>query len=417
MKKHFLFLVFVGVSGAASLAQSPVQLDPAFMGTNPTPFVSPLSSLFQAKTKETNWFCFLDAADVNKGGVLNFTVFDNNTLFPDTFVRQAYGDSASGYHLGRVNLHHTGQVFDPTSFYYARGISQFDPYSIDSISIAYRYLHVIPGSVDTLKFQIYEGAAIKTGDILINNIPEPSAWINYDRMNDKGAGASQEWTILLDENDSAWEEYKVITLAVPNTAYIDRGSLFAVTYRFIPGFTYTSGDTIDHNWNDPVPTKKLNQFQPLIGIDNFKSEEYSYNHALSLLSYTKYASDTSQPWTNSFIPGDVWPTFTEYTYIGFRVTVFFIGLAPIAENSIQVYPNPSLDGENITIAFTTLVSANISIELYDLLGNNVQTAMDGFADAGQQLAQVNTSTLAPGIYAYLIKAGDQTLSSKLSIIK
>ncbi len=416
MKKHFLFLVFVGVNGGSTQAQSPVQLDPTFMGTNPTPFVSPFQSDYQKKRPSTNWFCFLEAADANNGGVLHFTVFDNNTLFPDSFVQQAYGDSSDGYHLGRVNLHHTGQVFDPTSFYYTDLISKHVPYSIDSISIAYRYRHVIPGSVDTLKFQIYEGAAIKTGDLLIDNNPEPSAWIDYDRVNGKGAGASQEWTILLDESDSAWAEYKVITLAVPNTAYIDRGKLFAVTYSFIPGYNYTSGDTVDHNWNDPVPTKKLNQFQPLIGIDNVKSEEYSYNHALSLLSYTKYASDTSQPWTNSFIPGDVWPTFTEYTYIGFRVTAF-VGLAPIAETSVQVYPNPSLGSEAVTIAFTTTVSTEITIELYDLLGNKVQTLMDGNAEAGEQRIVVNTASLASGMYVYRIKAGEQLHSGKLNIIK
>lgn len=416
MKKHFLFLVFVGVCGASSLAQSPVQLDPAFMRTNPTPFVSPLLSQFQAKRPKTNWFCFLEAADANQGGVLNFTVFDNNTLFPDSFVQQAYGDSASGYHLGRVNLHHIGQVFDPTSFYYSDLISPYDPYSIDSISIAYRYRHTIPGSVDTLKFQVYEDAAIKTGDLLIDNKPEPSAWIDYDRANDRGAGALQEWKIPIEADDSSWNTYRVMKLALPNIAQISKGGLFAVTYCFIPGYTYTLGDTIDHTWTDPAPTKKLNQFQPLIGTDNLKSEEYSYNHALSLLSYTKYSNDTTQPFANSFIPGDVWLTFTEYTYIGFHVTVFYIGLAPIAENSVQVYPNPGMDSEKVTISFTTSAASDVTVELYDLLGNKVQTVMNGTIEAGEQVAEVNTTALPSGIYVYRIKAGEQTLSGKLGIV-
>lgn len=407
--------MFLVVLGREALAQSLVQLDPKYMGSNPSCYNSPQSNTFYSKGVLYEWFNFMDAADANQGGLISFLVYDNNTLFPDSLVLQRYGDSISGYRLGSVNKHSIGQVFDPTSFYYPDMLSPGEYYRIDSISIAYRYMHLIPGSVDTLEFQIYSDTAVKTG-ILPDIDPESTAWVNYDRESGKGPEASQTWRILIDADDTSWSSYKVLNLGLPYYVQVKPGGLVALTYRFIPGYSYSPGDTIDAVWNDPTPGKKLNHFQPLIGIDTAKTEEDSYNHGLSIRTFNKYAADSTEPWADAFIPGDAWDGFTEYVCIGFKVYAIRPGIETIERNSVQVYPNPAIANENVRISFTTTISTEITIELYDLLGNKVQTLTEGNAEAGEQRIVVNTASLASGMYVYRIKAGEQNLSGKLGIV-
>src|SRR5688572_21849508 len=102
MKKRLLLAVLVGAAGVAAMAQSPVQLDPKLQGTNPVPFVSPTASPMQGKRVVTDWFNFMDAADATNGGAINFTVYNNNAMFPDSTVKQTYGDGAGGTILGYV---------------------------------------------------------------------------------------------------------------------------------------------------------------------------------------------------------------------------------------------------------------------------------------------------------------------------
>ncbi|HCS20791.1 MAG TPA: hypothetical protein DIW47_09565 [Bacteroidetes bacterium] len=415
MKKGILLALFTGLMSLEAMAQSLVHLDPKYMGSNASSYDSPQSNPFYRKGVLNEWFNFMDAADANQGGLIRVLVYDNNTLFPDSLVLQRYGDSISGYRLGSVNKHSIGQVFDPTSFYYPDMLSPGEYYQIDSVSIAYRYTHHVPGSVDTLEFQIYSDTAVKTG-ILPGIDPESTAWVNYDRQSGKGLEASQTWRILIDADDTSRSSYKVLNLDLPYYLQVKPGGLVALTYRYIPGYSYSPGDTIDPVWNDPVPGKRLNHFQPLVGIDTAKTEEDSYNHGLSIRTFNKYAADSTESWANAFIPGDAWDGFTEYVYIGFKVYAIRPGLETIERNSVQVYPNPATATENVTIAFTTKLSTDITVELYDLLGNKVQTLMDGNAEAGKQTVIVNSSSLPSGFYVYRIEAGDQFVSGKLSII-
>jgi len=76
-----------------------------------------------------------------------------------------------------------------------------------------------------------------------------------------------------------------------------------------------------------------------------------------------------------------------------------------------------MGSESVNIAFTLNENTNVSVEVYDLLGNKVQTVMNGNVEAGQQIATVNASSLKSGIYIYSIKAGEQVITGKMSIVK
>ena len=244
---------------------------------------------------------------------------------------------------------------------------------------------------------------------------EPTAWVLYDRTTQKGANAKQEWRITIDETDTSWAQYEVRGLKLPNPASIAANGLMAITFRFIPGYAYNVGDTLTHTWEDPEPVNKLNQFQPLIGTDNAKTEEDSYNHSLQVTTANKY--DDQNGWADEFIPGDAWNNFSSYVYVSFHISSPNVSINPIAESTTAVYPNPSMGSESVNIAFTLNENTNVSVEVYDLLGNKVQTVMNGNVEAGQQIATVNASSLKSGIYIYSIKAGDQVITGKMSIVK
>ncbi|MDX5431088.1 MAG: T9SS type A sorting domain-containing protein [Bacteroidota bacterium] len=417
MKKRLLLAVLVGAAGVSAMAQSPVQLDPNRQGTDPSTYSAPAGTQVQGKRVVTDWYNFIDAADANNGGAISFTVYSNNSLFPDSTVLQRYGDGNGGTILGSVTRHNIGQMFDPSSFYYTDLLSEHNPYEVDSIAFAYRYSHVVPGSVDTIEFQVFYDDGVRVGNLIDGNgnVIEPTAWIIYDRSTEKGGNAKQEWRMTLDETDTAWAQFKTVGQKLPNVASIGRDGLFAVAYRFLPGYAYNVGDTLDQTWDDPEVTNKINQFQPLIGTDNSKTEEDSYNHGLSVRSFNKY--DETTGWADEFVPGDAWNNFTEYVYISVHLSSPNVSVPAIEEASAQVYPNPSMGSELVNIAFTTNENTNVTIELFDLLGNKVQTVMNGNVEAGQQVANVNAADLSAGVYVYSIKAGEQTITGKLSIVK
>jgi|GEM_PF-2385522 len=416
MKKRILLAVLVGAAGASAMAQSPVQLDPRFIGTEPTSTVSIAGSQTQGKKIVTDWFNFMEASDAASGGAISYTYYNNNVMFPDTNVVQSYGDGNGGVVLSPVGKHIVGEMFDPKSFYYTDILDKYNPYTVDSIAFGYRYAYNIPGSVDTLEFQAFYDDAVRKGNLVDanGNILETTAWVVYDRTTQKGANAKQEWRITLDETDTSWANYNIRGLKLPNPATIAADGLIAITYRFIPGYAYSPGDTITHTW-DPAPDHKLNQFQPFMGTDNAKTEEDSYNHSLQVVSSNKYNDQSN--WAAAFIPGDAWNNFSNYVYISFHISSPNVGINPIEASTTAVYPNPSMGSESVSIAYTLNSNTNVTIELYDLLGNKVQTVVNGALEAGEQIATVNASSLNAGIYVYSIKAGDQILTGKMSIVK
>ena len=419
MKKRLLLAVLVG-SGAAAIAQSPVQLDPNRQGTDPSSLsevIAPNNNQVQGKRSVEEWYNFIDAADVSAGGAIDFTFYGNNFMFPDSTVKQRYADGAGGLILNGVNRHNIGEMFDPKSFYYTEILSEHNAYTVDSIQIGFRYRNNIPGTVDTLEIQVFYDDAILLGNLVDGNgnIIEATAWIAYNRTLGKGAGAKLEWREFLTETDTSWAQYATPGLKLPQTVSINRDGLIAVAYKYIPGFDYSPGDTLDSDWETPEPDKKLNEFQPLIASDQAETEEDSYNHGLGVRSVTKYDPDNN--WGDNFIPGDAWIGFTEYVYIGFHIASNNVSVPVIDQASASVYPNPSNGSDVVNIEFATTENTDVTVELFDLMGNKIQTVLSGNVEAGNQIASANVAGLSSGIYVYTIKAGDQVVTGKLSVVK
>jgi len=81
----------------------------------------------------------------------------------------------------------------------------------------------------------------------------------------------------------------------------------------------------------------------------------------------------------------------------------------------QNYPNPF--NPETTIKFELPEDAIVSLKVYDILGKEVATLIDGFEEAGYHQASLNATNLASGLYFYRITAGSFTDVKKLVVVK
>ena len=85
---------------------------------------------------------------------------------------------------------------------------------------------------------------------------------------------------------------------------------------------------------------------------------------------------------------------------------------PVNEGYLKAnYPNPVRNAT--TIPFSVRESAHIELTIFDVLGREIETLVDGFKQAGEQQAvwEVSEET-APGIYYYSLKVDGETVQTR-----
>jgi uncharacterized protein YdeI (BOF family) len=88
---------------------------------------------------------------------------------------------------------------------------------------------------------------------------------------------------------------------------------------------------------------------------------------------------------------------------------------PIKYDLAQNYPNPF--NPTTTIRFDLPESANVSIRVYNLLGQEVAVLANSMYQAGRHTIDFNASSLASGMYIYRLESEAYTMSRKFMLIK
>ncbi|CAN5406490.1 hypothetical protein BH09BAC1_BH09BAC1_14460 [soil metagenome] len=83
--------------------------------------------------------------------------------------------------------------------------------------------------------------------------------------------------------------------------------------------------------------------------------------------------------------------------------------------SLIAYPNPTQN--LLTLEYKTSNTTNVKVGMYDLMGKEVVALYAGIQSAGGQLLQLNTSTLANGVYFVKLHVGNQTITKMVVIAK
>jgi len=81
---------------------------------------------------------------------------------------------------------------------------------------------------------------------------------------------------------------------------------------------------------------------------------------------------------------------------------------------LGTYPNPAQS--RATVRYAVPKRQEVKIHLYDVLGRQVQTVVDGEKE-GRHKRQLDTSRLPSGVYFLRLRAGGQTRTQKLTVVQ
>jgi hypothetical protein len=81
----------------------------------------------------------------------------------------------------------------------------------------------------------------------------------------------------------------------------------------------------------------------------------------------------------------------------------------------QNYPNPFNPSTHIN--YFVPLRSHVQIRIYDVLGKEVMTLIDGELKAGSYIVELNMPSLASGIYFYQFRAGSFIETKKLMLLK
>ncbi|MBN2413067.1 T9SS type A sorting domain-containing protein, partial [candidate division KSB1 bacterium] len=94
----------------------------------------------------------------------------------------------------------------------------------------------------------------------------------------------------------------------------------------------------------------------------------------------------------------------------------FDGNQPVDFQLSQNYPNPF--NPTTTIRFSIDQTMPVTLKVYNTLGQNVATLIDGKSySAGKYRVTWNASTLSSGVYFYKLEAGGKAETRKMLLIK
>ena len=88
---------------------------------------------------------------------------------------------------------------------------------------------------------------------------------------------------------------------------------------------------------------------------------------------------------------------------------------PNAYTLNQNYPNPF--NPSTTIAYAIPADGHVELTLFNTLGQQVATLAEGWRMAGSYSVAVDASDLSAGTYFYRLRAGDQVLHRKMTLLK
>ncbi|NWG28394.1 MAG: T9SS type A sorting domain-containing protein [Ignavibacteriaceae bacterium] len=81
----------------------------------------------------------------------------------------------------------------------------------------------------------------------------------------------------------------------------------------------------------------------------------------------------------------------------------------------QNYPNPF--NPTTTIKFQIPKAGNVTLRVYDILGNEITTLVEGFKEVGKFEVNFNSSSLASGVYIYRLNVNDYVNVKKMVLLK
>ena len=439
MKKQLqrlsIVMLLVGGVIGQSFAQVEIQADGA-KGMEVVTDLGPVQN-FKAKADYNNWKFPVDAIE-------QLTTLDRfvTFLFPDSTVQYVPATGDPFFH----QWHSVGAAFTPNDPNLALiddnvVLSRYNEYTVDSIFFPYLYVRYVDsidlGSgnvevVDTLIVQFFKSDQLEQRSFTpTGELPEifskPSNWTPG----------------LLGANNAAYE-VKIPLTAADSTSrpdgdgWLSRGRVIPLPADFdissdaatvdlqftnVFGFSIAYKTMVPYNFGDTMEarngasiTNKLNYFgHSFFSNGNIQQPQNDYiNNSWWVPNTIRYGGDQNG-WENS-VPGNA---YFQDRYLNYAVhfNTSSLSTEDLGENiTFGVYPNPVSKGESLMADFNLVNASEVSIAVYDLLGNKVKDIANGYYTSGEHNLDVNISDLSSGMYLYSVKAGNAVTSKKITIV-
>jgi hypothetical protein len=234
------------------------------------------------------------------------------------------------------------------------------------------------------------------------------------------------------------EPTALLTLTEPTQTDINVGS-----YAFRQGaaasgpFLKLDGLIIGTSWNYVVPVE-LTSFAASVNgssvdlnwstaseINNsgFEVERKSTNSNWQKLGFVNGNGTTTEKQTYSYTDRNL--TVGSYSYrlkqvdfngeFEYSNVVEVLVLTPNKFELSQNYPNPF--NPTTSISFTLPQAGNVKLSVYNLLGQEVQTLVNGFMETGLHSVNFEAKNLNSGIYLYKLEANGISSVRKMTLLK
>jgi hypothetical protein len=284
---------------------------------------------------------------------------------------------------------------------------------------------------DTVNMNFVAGVAIRDTVVLDSGDPEPNwniVWVsigrdgNYYGCNPNGDGV---FTIYADTG--------VYSMSVNHEGYLTRpnnrqvhitgdttgGLGFVINQRHCRVSGVLSNIPLPINYSIGVPAYSANDnsgYATMLHVDSLTGHFEGY------LCDAEWTLDPPMI-QNRFAPQSAHLSIADYPDTVKTLEFFYIDPSGIEDMNpipkefslLQNYPNPF--NAQTVISYGLPQAANVTIEIYDLLGRSIVSLPAGTQEAGYHNLEWNASGQPSGIYFYRIKAGDFTQMRKMLLLK
>ena len=219
-------------------------------------------------------------------------------------------------------------------------------------------------------------------------------------------------TDFIDATTGSTTEGNANVLTFPASGTIYRFNPGATVPVELVGFTYSiSGSSVTLNWQTKSETNNY----------GFEIESRNNNTEWKTIGFVAGKGTTTESQSYQFTDkASVSSVKYRLKQIDFNGTSEFssiltVSILPTELKLLGNYPNPFNPSTNIK--FTLPASADVTLNIFNVLGQKVATPFNGKLEAGIQSLPFNASGLSSGVYVYQIKSGTQYLTGKLMLSK
>ncbi|GAB5535804.1 MAG: hypothetical protein Rubg2KO_20530 [Rubricoccaceae bacterium] len=95
----------------------------------------------------------------------------------------------------------------------------------------------------------------------------------------------------------------------------------------------------------------------------------------------------------------------------------YVASTDAINSALRVSVAPSPTASSTTLRLTLASPTEVSLSVYDALGRLVHASPSETRQAGETVIPLNTSSFSPGVYAVMVRAGEEQTTALLTVTR